>query len=84
MNAETRSLELDPKWAKFIPWWLLSFISDHTDTCWTNMVLWKLYGSDHDWYDESCKHECPACYCGKFAQPGEKQERIFVELGQGE
>ena len=59
------------------PWWLLNWINHHTDTCWTLMVMWKMYGEEDSWWPTSmCFAATPERYdyCGKFAV--EAEERV--------
>jgi len=55
-----------PFWMRhFLSWRVLQWISDHSDTCWTNMVMWKLgYEYENWWPSPSCFK--PYDYCGKF------------------
>ena len=58
--------------ARFVPWWLLRWIDDHSTLCWARIVGWKVLDDDNDIGDgESCRAESrhpkvQSCYCGKF------------------
>jgi len=61
-----------PLWLRnVIPWRLLSFISDHTNTCWAGMAMWKLGYAGWSWWPQD---HCYSTYdyCGKFRLPGVK------------
>src|SRR5882762_275932 len=55
-----------PKWARYcVSWKVLNWISAHYDTCWANMVMWKLgYDYENWWPNPNCFK--PTDYCGKF------------------
>jgi hypothetical protein len=55
-----------PRWARHVlSWKILGRINRHFDTCWANMVMWKLG------YDQASWWPTPTCfkpydYCGKY------------------
>jgi len=55
-----------PRWMRrVISWKVLNWISDHSDTCWSNMVMWKLgYDCENWWPSAACFK--PYDYCHKF------------------
>ena len=61
-----------PVWMRHItPWWLLYWLDKRLPTCWTVMVLWKMYGDEDSWWPLG---KCFAAYsgerydyCGKFS-----------------
>lgn len=54
-----------PAFRHVMPWRLLHWIDDHTDACWYEVVMWKLYGDHRDWRPSQDCFE-PYDYCGKF------------------
>jgi hypothetical protein len=55
-----------PDWLRyFVPWRVLGWINDHTEVCWANVVMWKLYGG-HSWWPTRACWENGYDYCGKF------------------
>ena len=62
-----------------MPWWLLNWVNANFRVCWTHVVLWKMYGSDHQWSDLS---DCdPDCYCGKYMT---EETRTAISEVQGQ
>ncbi len=55
-----------PSWLRFVtPWSVLYWIDKHCDTCWSEMVLWKMFGGERCWWPhEMCFQDYD--YCGKF------------------
>ncbi len=51
---------------KLTSWWLLELINKYTNSCWANLVSWKInYGGDwEDIFSDDCLGT--DCYCGKY------------------
>ena len=62
-----------PPWLRhFVHWRVLDWIDKRFPTCWTMMVLWKMFGANESWWpramcfgDEVTHYD----YCGKFQDP---------------
>jgi hypothetical protein len=74
------------RWMRhLLSWRILRWINDHTDVCWTNVVMWKLgYDRENWWPNRNCFH--PYDYCGKFEGKPQPQipEPVYVTFRAGE
>jgi hypothetical protein len=49
-----------------VSWEILGWINDHYDTCWANMVMWKMgYEMGDNWWPSALCFK-PYDYCGKY------------------
>lgn len=59
-----------PIWLRnFVPWKMLSWIDERTNICWSQVVIWKMLGTDGDLRVSSlCFDSSPEKYdyCAKF------------------
>ena len=75
-----------PLWMRhIIPWFVLRWLDDRLDTCWTGIVMWKL---GYDWvsgwnvcagscFNLDAGHELNQYdYCGKFNVPEEYRYKV--------
>ncbi|KKN75622.1 hypothetical protein LCGC14_0378600 [marine sediment metagenome] len=58
-----------PLWLRYlVPWKVLGWVDKHSNICWANVVMWKMFGDDGDLrVQPNCfGSEPPYDYCGKF------------------